>query len=76
MAPTLPCVACGGNSLLELQMTAAGGQIMTMISCNQCEHRSWLADGEPVSLSEVLKITANDPDFVVIPGARKSRAPR
>jgi hypothetical protein len=47
-----------------------------MLSCPKCETRSWYADGSPVTMQEVLKITANDPEFVVMPTASRVRATR
>ena len=74
MAQSEPCAMCGGSGSVELQMTVASGSVLTMISCNRCEARTWLADGEPVAIADVLKITADDPDFVVTPAARKTKA--
>jgi hypothetical protein len=71
----LSCIACGHRTPVELQMTAKNKQVLTMVSCPKCETRSWYADGSPVSKDEVLKITANDPEFVVMPstGGQRSR---
>ena len=55
-------------------MTAPNSQVLTMVSCPRCETRSWYADGTPVSMQEILKITANDPQFVVMPSASKQRS--
>ena len=41
-----------------------------MVSCASCESRTWFADGEEVSMDDVLKITSGDPDFVVNPSTR------
>lgn len=54
-------------------MKVKGGQTLTMLSCTRCETRSWLADGAPVSMADVLKITAGDPDFVVQPSVKTQR---
>jgi hypothetical protein len=72
----LTCVVCGNRGPIELQMTAKNQQALTMVSCSKCETTSWYADGSPVSKEEVLKITANDPDFVVMPISGKQRSRR
>jgi DNA-directed RNA polymerase subunit RPC12/RpoP len=74
MPDPVTCVACGREGPVELQMTVKSGQVLTMVSCPKCESRSWYADGTPVSKEEVLKITANDPEFVVVPSPSKARA--
>jgi hypothetical protein len=73
MADPVPCVICGRGRPVELQMTVKSGQVLTMVSCPGCETRSWYADGTPVTKGEVLKITANDPDFVVVPSVSTTR---
>jgi hypothetical protein len=70
------CVTCGHGSPVELQMTAKNKQVLTMVSCPKCETRSWYADGTPVSMEEVLRITSNDPEFVVMPSTGKQRSRR
>ena len=70
----LTCIACGHRGPVELQMTAKNKQVLTMVSCPKCETRSWYADGAPVTMQEVLKITANDPEFVVMPVASRARS--
>jgi hypothetical protein len=67
------CGSCGQARLVELEMRAKGGQLLTMLSCTRCESRVWLADGQPVVMSEVLKLTAGDPEFAVQPSASSSR---
>ena len=73
MQSPVACVVCGRERPIELQMTVKNDQVLTMISCPKCETRSWYADGSPVTMDEVLKITANDPEFVVMPVASKPR---
>ena len=68
------CIVCGRERPIELQMTAKNGQLLTMSSCPKCETRSWYADGESVTMQEVLRITANDPEFVVMPTASRVRS--
>src|SRR4051812_4007030 len=70
------CVNCGRERPMELQMSAKNGQVLTMVSCPKCETRSWYADGTAVTMDEVLKITANDPEFVVMPSTGKQRSRR
>jgi hypothetical protein len=67
------CATCGRPGPIELEMTVGGGQTLTLLSCSRCETRSWLADGEPVSMDDVLKITAGDPDFTVSPSPTTQR---
>jgi hypothetical protein len=68
--PEQVCATCGRPKPLELQMKVKSGQVPTMVSCASCESRTWFADGEEVSMDDVLKITSGDPDFVVNPSAR------
>ncbi|MBK5306137.1 MAG: hypothetical protein JJD92_05565 [Frankiaceae bacterium] len=67
------CPECGQPNPIELEMKVKGGQALTMLSCGRCEARSWLSDGEPVSKSDVLKLTAGDPDFTVVPSPKTQR---
>ena len=76
MPDPLACIACGHRGPVELQMTAKNKQVLTMVSCPKCETRTWYADGTPVTKDEVLKITANDPEFVVVPSPSTKRATR
>ena len=76
MPDPVACIACGHKSPFELQMTAKNKQLLTMVSCPKCETRSWYADDTPVTMQEVLKITANDPEFVVMPSTGKQRSRR
>ena len=75
---TRTCSACGRPEPVELEMKVKSGQTLTFVSCTRCETRSWLADGVPVPMEEVLKITAGDPDFTVKPSVKTQRrtAPR
>jgi hypothetical protein len=59
--------------LVELEMKVKGGQVLTMLSCSQCETRTWLSDGAPVSVADVLKLTAGDPEFTVTPSVKAQR---
>ena len=74
MPEPVTCLVCGQGRPIELQMQAKNGQVLTMLSCPRCETRSWYADGTPVTMQEVLKITANDPEFVVMPVASRVRS--
>lgn len=71
-----PCERCGRASTIELEMRAKGGQLLTMLSCSRCEHRSWRADDQPVSMAEVLRITSGDADFTMAPSSKRERAER
>lgn len=73
MADTSTCAHCGRPGPVELEMKVKSGQTLTMLSCSACETRSWLADGEPVEMADVLKITAGDPDFTVTPSVKSQR---
>jgi len=68
--PEQVCATCGQPRPLELQMTVKSGQVLTMVSCQRCESRTWFADGEAISMDDVLKITSGNPEFVVTPSAR------
>jgi hypothetical protein len=54
-------------------MTVGSGTTLTLLSCSRCEGRTWLADGELISMDEVLKLTSGDPDFAVAASPRKQR---
>lgn len=71
--PERSCPQCGQKNPIELEMKVRGGQTLTMLSCSGCETRSWLADGQPVSTSDVLKLTNGDPDFTVTPSPTTQR---
>jgi hypothetical protein len=45
-------------------MRNKGGPQMTMLSCRQCEYRTWLADGEPLPLEEALAVVSGREDFI------------
>jgi len=68
--PEQVCATCGQPRPLELQMTVKSGQVLTMVSCSRCETRTWFADGQPISMDDVLKITSGNPEFVVNPSTR------
>ncbi len=76
MPRTVPCTRCANGNVVELEMKVASGRVLAMSSCTRCETRTWTADGEPVSRDEVLKITAGNPDFQVVPNAPKPRRTR
>jgi hypothetical protein len=67
------CERCGRGTLLELEMKAKHGHVLGMASCSKCEARTWTADGEPVTIDEVLRLTSGDPEFAVAPTAPKMR---
>lgn len=67
------CAACGRSAPPELQMQLKNGKTLTMASCPRCESRSWAADGQPVTMSEVLALTAGDPEFTLSPSSSKGR---
>ena len=73
MADPRSCASCGKPGPVELEMKVKSGQTLTMLSCSTCETRTWLADGEPVPVADILKITAGDPDFVVTPSVKTQR---
>ena len=68
--PEQVCATCGQPRPIELQMSVKSGQVLTMVSCSRCETRTWFADGEPISMDDVLKITSGNPQFVVNPSLR------
>jgi hypothetical protein len=74
MASTTRCSHCDNSNVVELEMTAKNGQVLSMASCPRCETRSWTSDGNPVPMEEVLRITSGDPDFVVAPSERTRRS--
>jgi hypothetical protein len=76
MATSTRCTRCDKGNVVELEMTAKNGQVMTMASCTRCETRTWTVDGAPVERDEVLRITSGDPDFEVTPSASTSRRGR
>jgi hypothetical protein len=54
-------------------MKVASGVTLTMLSCSHCDRRSWLADGAPIAMDDVFKITAGDPDFTGTPSVKAQR---
>ena len=58
------CPQCGSAGQVELQMRNKGGPQMTMLSCRQCENRTWLADGEPLPLEQALAVVSGREDFI------------
>ena len=58
------CPRCGSVGQLELQMRNKDGPQMTMLSCPECENRTWLADGEPLSRDEALAVVSGRADFI------------
>jgi len=68
--PEQVCATCGQPRPLELQMTVKPDRVLTMVSCSRCETRTWFADGEQISMDDVLKITSGNPEFVVNPSTR------
>lgn len=67
------CSRCGRARPIELEMKLKSGQTLRMISCTRCETRSWTADGEPMELDDVLRLTSGDPDFVKSPVIRERK---
>lgn len=71
---TRRCSTCGGQRLVELQMTVKAGPVLTMLRCSACESSSWLVDGVPTEVEGVLAAAARDPHFVLTPSRRAVRA--
>lgn len=57
------CPRCGSAGQIELQMRNKGGPLLTMLSCSQCENRTWLADGELLSREDALAVVSGREDF-------------
>ena len=73
MTQALRCTNCERPGLVELEMKVRSVLVLTMLSCSRCEARSWLADGRPAQMQDVLKLTSGDPDFVVRTSSRSLR---
>jgi hypothetical protein len=73
VAATSYCENCRRANPVELRMTTRDGRVLTMASCPRCESRQWTADGRPVSVAEVLQITAADPDLLIASSAGRAR---
>ena len=56
------CPRCGSAGQVELQMRNKDGPQLTMLSCSQCENRTWLADGELLSREEALAVVSGRDD--------------
>jgi hypothetical protein len=65
MADTSRCSRCGSAGQVELQMRNKGDTQLTMLSCGQCENRTWLADGEPLSQEQVLAVLSGREDLTL-----------
>ncbi|MCB0952081.1 MAG: hypothetical protein KDB13_05035, partial [Microthrixaceae bacterium] len=49
---TMDCPSCG-DELVEIGLTVDGHRL-TMVSCSECDTRSWHRDGDAVELDGVL----------------------
>lgn len=49
------CPQCGGTTATQVAMTLGDGTDVTFVSCQGCEHRTWvLADGTELTIEDVL----------------------
>jgi hypothetical protein len=67
------CSSCGQQRYIEVRMTVKAGPVLTLLSCNACENRRWLLDGETASVNAVLAAAAGEEDFVLVPRRRALR---
>lgn len=50
------CVACASRELTRVSMTLGDGTPVMFVSCQACEHRTWVAeDGEHLDAAGVLR---------------------
>jgi uncharacterized paraquat-inducible protein A len=68
------CPACQTSAPAEVQIALKTGEELVMASCPRCETRIWTLDGRQVSVAEVLRAAAGDPDFE--PGKSRSHRRR
>ena len=73
---TKQCIHCGWAQPVELSMNAKNGTPLTMVSCRRCEQRTWYADGEPVLLRDMLRMTNGAADFELETSSRRPPARR
>lgn len=66
-SPPRSCNSCGRQHPLELEMTVNSGSVLTLLSCNGCEHRTWLLNSETAGVGAVLAAAAGDDAFVLAP---------
>ena len=48
------CPRCGSDALTQVPLRAPSGERVTFVSCQDCEHRSWLREDGSVSSREEL----------------------
>jgi transcription elongation factor Elf1 len=48
------CVSCGSERLTSLVMTLTDGTPVIFLSCHNCEHRTWIHDGNALEFTDVL----------------------
>jgi hypothetical protein len=48
------CPACAAAVLQELTFTMKNGDTAQLRKCTKCEWKSWLCNGEPAALADVL----------------------
>lgn len=58
LLPPERCAACGATDLTRLPMQLTDGTPVLFVSCQVCEHRSWLSEDEAgwtaLPIAEVL----------------------
>ncbi len=52
------CMQCESESLTEITMTMADGQVVDFTSCHRCEHKTWRTAGKVIRLDRVLALAA------------------
>lgn len=48
------CRLCGSPRTTSIAMTLTDGSDVTMVSCRQCERRTWVQDGAELPVDSVL----------------------
>ncbi len=51
------CASCNSTRVTAISMTLTDGSKVDFTSCHQCEHKSWVQDGESLPLDSVIQKT-------------------
>lgn len=52
--PERACAACGSAGVTRIGLSLTDGSPVELISCHDCEHRSWTEHGQPLTVTRVL----------------------
>ena len=58
----LVCTVCGGDTVIQIELTLPDGTEVEFCSCHQCESRWWNREGEPLELDAVIDLARRPRD--------------